>query len=91
MSRFKPWVALALITCCLITPVVSSANAGVEPSIPPAQLQSAVGGESWVGGVAAIGCGLFTRATIVTGGAFVGTIAGAVACCALMILDGVYN
>jgi hypothetical protein len=44
-----------------------------------------------VGGFAATACGLFVRVTIATGGAFVGTIAGAVASCTLMFLDAAFN
>jgi hypothetical protein len=43
--------------------------------------------DSALGGLAAMGCGFMVRATIVTGGTQVGTIAGAVACCAYMLLD----
>ena len=39
------------------------------------------------GALAAIGCGIFVRATIVTAGTQVGTIVGAVACCGYMLFD----
>ncbi len=49
-----------------------------------------VGTETWIGAAAAIGCGIFVRATIITGGAFIGTWVGAVATCGLMVFDAVF-
>ncbi|HVP14457.1 MAG TPA: hypothetical protein VMS88_02870 [Terriglobales bacterium] len=43
--------------------------------------------DSAIGVLAAAGCGLFTRLTIITAGTQVGIIAGAVACCLLMLVD----
>lgn len=43
--------------------------------------------DSLLGGLAAVGCGVFVRATLVTGGTQVGTIVGAVACCGFMVFD----
>ena len=48
---------------------------------------SDVGADTWIGALSAIGCGVFVRATIMTGGAVVGTIVGAVATCGLMFFD----
>jgi len=46
--------------------------------------------ESRWGVLAAVGCGFMVRATIVTGGAVVGTIAGAVATCGFMLFDAIF-
>jgi hypothetical protein len=40
-----------------------------------------------LGAAASIGCGFFVRVTLITGGTQVGTIVGAVACCAYMVFD----
>jgi hypothetical protein len=46
-----------------------------------------VDSDSAIGVLAAAGCGLFTRLTVITAGTQVGIIAGAVACCLLMLVD----
>jgi hypothetical protein len=60
-------------------------DAAATPGTPP--LDATITTDSWLGGLAAVGCGVMVRATIVTGGTQVGTIAGAVACCGYMLLD----
>ena len=91
MSLIKPWMALVLIACCTLVPVLSPAHADGDVASTSAAGLADAAGESWVGAAAAIGCGWMTRATIATGGAFVGTIAGALATCALMILDAIFT
>lgn len=62
---------------------IDASAGGAPPTATLAPEQS----DSALGGLAAIGCGIFVRATIVTGGTQVGTIVGAVACCGLMLFD----
>ena len=61
------------------------------PAAAPAQIDEAVVStvdtDTLLGGLAAIGCGVFVRATLVTAGTQVATIIGAVACCSYMLLD----
>ncbi len=83
-----------LFTLCALLALVALA-----PPALPAPLDAATGGteapppevavttDSWLGGLAAVGCGVFVRATIITAGTQVSTIAGAVACCAYMMID----
>ncbi|OGF11212.1 MAG: hypothetical protein A2W00_10175 [Candidatus Eisenbacteria bacterium RBG_16_71_46] len=83
-------LALAAALTFVAPPVASLAQPEIPargPMIasidkPPAESESALGG------FAAIGCGFFIRATIATGGLAAGTWAGAIACCAYMLLDG---
>ena len=46
--------------------------------------------ETRLGVLAAVGCGFMVRATIATGGAFAGTIAGAIATCGFMVFDAIF-
>ena len=79
-------LALALATS--FTPRVTfSQTAGDPQTAASAGLDDATDPNSVVGALAAAGCGFFVRATLVTGGTQVGTIAGAVACCLYMAFD----
>lgn len=73
---------VALAPVAVPAPIVVGGEAAETP--PPGVV---VGTDSWLGGLAAIGCGVMVRATIITAGTQVGTIAGAVACCSYMALD----
>jgi hypothetical protein len=78
---FRTCALVALLT--LLPPVAVRADDG-SGALPSA---ATAAGESWLGGLAAIGCGVMVRATIITGGTQVGTIVGAVACCGYMLFD----
>jgi hypothetical protein len=83
--RFTRCVLVALLALAPVTALAQTGGAGEETGVPP--LGGAVTTDSWLGGLAAIGCGVMVRATIITAGTQVGTIAGAVACCGYMLLD----
>jgi hypothetical protein len=93
MNRFKKFATLAaaLVLLSASGPIsahaqqapTSSSTTGISDGVAPGDTAP----DSWLGAAAAVGCGFFVRATIATGGAAVGTIAGAVACCAFMMLD----
>ena len=93
MNRFKKFVTMAAALALLSASGPISALAQQSPTISSTTgiSDGPAGGDtapdSWLGAAAAIGCGFFVRATIATGGAVVGTIAGAVACCAFMMFD----
>ena len=93
MNRFKKFATLAAALMLLSAsgPISALAQPAPTSSSSTAISDGPSGGDSapdsWMGAAAAIGCGLFVRATIATGGALVGTIAGAVACCAFMMFD----
>ena len=70
--------AALLLAACLV-PAAAFAQAAADAPAPDT-------GESRIGVIAAIGCGIFTRVAILAPN--VATIAGAVACCAFTFLDG---
>lgn len=91
MDRKHPVPLFALLVALTLLPPAALAQAGVPAAVsggqaaaidrPTVQLDTAAG--AW----AAIGCGIFVRASIVTAGTQVGTIVGAVACCGYMLFD----
>ena len=89
--RWKhPLPAIALIAALLLLPLAALAQtAAPAPTDGPGALidRPAVQPDTALGAFAAIGCGFFVRATIVTVGSQVGTIVGAVACCGYMLFD----
>ena len=93
MKRFLAAMMLAL--ALIVDPGVRAfADAGSgDPATSSMGAQGGpgdVGADTWIGAAAAIGCGIYVRATIVTGGMFVGTWVGAVATCGLMLFDAVF-
>jgi hypothetical protein len=76
----RPFPLLVLIAALTLLP--PSALGQEIRNDPPASYA-----DTTLGAWAAIGCGIMVRATLVTGGTQVGTIAGAVACCGYMLFD----
>lgn len=72
-------LAAALVLAAYLAPVAAFAQSTAEPPAPDT-------GDSRIGVIAAIGCGLFTRAACIL--PHPGIIAGAIACCAFTFLDG---
>ena len=92
MSHAKPLIALAVVCLCALTPGPSAAlPAAAQPQSASLDVSSPPASDTWVGALAAIGCGLSIKVTILTGGTVVATIAAAVSTCALMILDGLLD
>jgi hypothetical protein len=91
MHRKQMFALFALIVALTLLPPAALAQVGVPPLPPSGQAaqidQTTVQLDTAVGAWAAIGCGIFVRASIVTGGTQVGTIVGAVACCGYMLFD----
>ena len=79
--RWKSPLPLFVLIAALALPSPSALGQGIPADPPPVYAETALG--AW----AAIGCGIMVRATLVTGGTQVGTIAGAVACCGYMLFD----
>ena len=81
----------ALIAALALLPPVALAQGGAPAPAPGGQAaridSSTVYPDTALGALAAIGCGIFVRASIVTAGTQVGTIVGAVACCSYMLFD----
>ena len=87
---FATLMALALVAAPAWNPVASaeprpSGSGGIAGSA--SEPAPSVGAESWMGALAAVGCGVMIKATVMTGGTAVGTIAGAIACCGFVLLD----
>jgi len=79
-----------LLTAGLTLAPVSFAAADTAPGTPvidSGEVEDGMTTDSKIGVLAAAGCGLFVRFTILTGGTQVGIIVGAVACCALALVD----
>ena len=91
MHRKSSFPLFALIVALTLLPPAAFAQVGVlapGPSGQAAQIdQPTVQPDTAVGAWAAIGCGIFVRASIATAGTQVGTIVGAVACCGYMLFD----
>ena len=89
---WKRFVALYALAALLVL-AAPAATAQTAAPVPAGQAPVVVARpdqalpSSVLGALAAVGCGVMVRATIVTGGTQVGTIAGAVACCGYMLLD----
>ena len=79
--------SLALLSSLASAP--ASSRAAVVSSAPCAMpdVSDSSSPDSRLGVLAAIGCGIFVRATVVTAFTQMGTIVGAVACCGYMIFD----
>lgn len=82
LQSYRRRFALALLLTAALTPMAAVATMAQDATDPPAPDT----GDSRLGVIAAIGCGLFTRAAAIDPQP--GIIAGAVACCAFMIFDG---
>ena len=81
----------ALLGALALAPAGASAQVAADAVTPDtAPVEATLAPTRWLGGLAAVGCGIFVRATIVTAGTQVGTIAGAVACCAYAVIDLVF-
>jgi len=79
-----------LLTAGLTLAPVSFAAADTAPGTPvvgSGDVDDMMATDSAIGVFAAAGCGFFARWTVITGGTQVGIIAGAVACCALALVD----
>ncbi len=91
MNRKRSLPMCALIAALALLPPAALAQDGAPvpgPSGQAAQIDRPdVQLDSVAGGLAAVGCGIFVRATLVTAGTQVGTIVGAVACCGFMLFD----
>jgi hypothetical protein len=86
------WLFTFIVLVCVLAlvPVPAPAQTGDVVTTEAAPVEAARTADSWLGGLAAIGCGVMVRATIITAGTQVGTIAGAVACCAYAVIDLVF-
>ena len=91
MERRPSLMALALAAALSLAPLATCAQGEVLPpksgGAGEASSSETVTSDSWLGALAAVGCGFMVRATIATGGTQVATIAGAVACCGYMLFD----
>ena len=91
--RWKRSLPVFVLTAALaLLPPAALAQSGA-PAPSPGGLETQIDTstmqlDSAIGALAAIGCGIFVRATLVTAGTQVGTIVGAVACCGYMLFDG---
>ncbi len=79
MPRRRTGIAAALLLAAYLTPVAALAQSSTDAPAPET-------GDSRIGVIAAIGCGIFTRAAFLVPHPI--TIAGAIACCAFTFLDG---
>jgi hypothetical protein len=89
MHRKQLLPRFALIAALVLLPSIALAQDGA-PALDgrAARIERpAMQPDTALGALASVGCGFFVRASIVTGGTQVGTIVGAVACCAYMIFD----
>ncbi len=92
MRRLTQISLLALIlTAILIVSPASVAAAGASGLTDSGLTIGVFSPNSAVGVLAAAGCGFFARWTVLTAGTQVGIIAGAVACCALALVDGLVS
>jgi hypothetical protein len=81
------WSFTFVVLLCLLAlaPVPLRAQDGAGTGAAP--VESTFAADTWLGGLAAIGCGVMVRATVITAGTQVGTIIGAVACCGYAAFD----
>jgi hypothetical protein len=79
MPRRRSSVAAALLLAAYLAPAAAFAQSAADAPAPDT-------GESRIGVIAAVGCGIFTRAAFLVPHPI--TIAGAIACCAFTFLDG---
>jgi hypothetical protein len=95
MRRFTHAVLMPLLLTAALTLAPPSFAAAAPPpattGINSGAVDDPLAPDSAWGVVAAAGCGLFTRWTIMTGGTQVGTIVGAVACCLYVLVDGLVS
>jgi len=91
MLRSKPLIVYALALSCALAPAVSAASVrdATERTAAPGTVQTAAT-DTWIGALAAVGCGFFARATIATGGTVAATWAGAISSCGLMLIDALF-
>jgi len=91
MHRNRSLPLFALIAALALLPPAAVAQDAAPAAAPSGQADAIdrpeVQLDTAAGAVAAIGCGIFVRATLVTAGTQVGTIVGAVACCGFMFFD----
>ena len=80
-------VLSSLLGALALAPAPVAADDAAPEAAPAA---TAALPDTWLGGLAAVGCGIFVRASIVTAGTQVGIIAGAIACCAYAVVDLVF-
>jgi hypothetical protein len=89
MHRKRSLPLLALMVALTLLPPAALAQDGAPASASGGHAAAidrpAVEPDTAMGALAAIGCGIFVRATLVTAGTQVGTIVGAVACCGFMV------
>ena len=88
----RRFLMLLILVCSLAaSPLAAVAQDSAPASASDAAQAPARTGveapDTALGALAAIGCGIMVRATLVTAGTQVGTIAGAIACCGYMLFD----
>ncbi len=83
MLSKRALITLLLAGVLALTPALASAQitSGADDPDPS---------ETKIGALASIGCGIMIKATIMTAGTQVGTIAGAVACCGYAMFDALF-
>jgi hypothetical protein len=81
------WLYAFVVLLCMLAlaPVPLHAQDGTGAGAAP--VETTLAADSWLGGLAAVGCGVMVRATVITAGTQVGTIIGAVACCGYVMFD----
>ena len=89
MRAFAFLALLALLGALALAPAPAPAQ-DAAVAADAAAVEAVPAPDTWLGGVAAVGCGIFVRASIATAGTQVGIIAGAVACCAYAFVDLVF-
>ena len=91
MHRKRSLPLIALLAALTLLPPVALAQDGAPAPAPDAQAAQidppVTQPDTALGALVSVGCGFFVRASIATAGTQVGTIVGAVACCAYMLFD----
>ncbi len=94
MISKRALTTLLLAAVLALTPALAAAQITSPPATDDATQTTVGPGEvrddTWLGALAAIGCGIMVKATIATAGTQVGTIAGAVATCGYAFFDAVF-